>query len=123
MSNEKPVRVYIDGCFDLMHFGHANAMRQAKLLGDELVAGVASDAEIVKRKGPPVLTQQERCKLVKAVKWVDEVIEGVTYDTAPADLDVYGCDFSVHGDDPVMGVDGVDPYKEVCENSSSYGGM
>ena len=25
---KKPVRVWVDGCFDMMHFGHANAMRQ-----------------------------------------------------------------------------------------------
>lgn len=43
---KKPVRVYMDGCFDLMHYGHANALRQAKALGDELVVGVVSDEEI-----------------------------------------------------------------------------
>jgi len=28
MGAKKPVRVWVDGCFDMMHFGHANAMRQ-----------------------------------------------------------------------------------------------
>jgi ethanolamine-phosphate cytidylyltransferase len=36
---KKPVRVYIDGCFDIMHSGHYNALRQAKKLGDVLVVG------------------------------------------------------------------------------------
>lgn len=31
-------------------------------------------AEITKHKGPPVFNEQERYKMVRAVKWVDEVI-------------------------------------------------
>lgn len=27
-AGRKPVRVYMDGCFDMMHYGHANALRQ-----------------------------------------------------------------------------------------------
>lgn len=42
--------VYKDGCFDLMHYGHASALRQAKALGNELVVGVVSDGEIIVRK-------------------------------------------------------------------------
>lgn len=57
---KKRVRVYMDGCFDLMHYGHANALRQAKALGDELVVGVVSDEEIIANKGPPVLSMEER---------------------------------------------------------------
>lgn len=57
---KKRIRVYMDGCFDLMHYGHANALRQAKALGDELVVGIVSDEEIIANKGPPVLSMEER---------------------------------------------------------------
>ncbi|WVZ08055.1 hypothetical protein V8G54_021401 [Vigna mungo] len=49
--NKKPVRVYMDGCFDMMHYGHCNALRQARALGDQLIVGVVSDAEIIANKG------------------------------------------------------------------------
>jgi ethanolamine-phosphate cytidylyltransferase len=66
----------MDGCFDMMHYGHANAMRQAKALGDELVLGLIPDSEILMAKGPPVMNDAERKTMVESVKWVDEVIEG-----------------------------------------------
>lgn len=59
-TGKRRIRVYMDGCFDLMHYGHANALRQAKALGDELVVGLVSDEEIVANKGPPVLSMEER---------------------------------------------------------------
>ncbi|RWW62716.1 hypothetical protein BHE74_00030141 [Ensete ventricosum] len=57
---KKPVRVYMDGCFDMMHYGHCNALRQARALGDQLVVGVVSDDEITANKGPPVTPLHER---------------------------------------------------------------
>lgn len=50
---------------------------QAKATGDELVVGLIPDSEILRCKGPPVLSEAERYSLVDAVKWVDEVITGV----------------------------------------------
>lgn len=83
--------------YDMVHFGHANSLRQAKALGDVLIVGVHTDEEIAKHKGPPVFTQEERYKMVKAIKWVDQVVEGAPYVTTLETLDKYQCDFCVHG--------------------------
>lgn len=51
---------HIPYSYDMVHFGHANALRQAKALGGKLIVGVHTDEEIAKHKGPPVFTEQER---------------------------------------------------------------
>ncbi|XP_034249352.1 ethanolamine-phosphate cytidylyltransferase isoform X1 [Thrips palmi] len=109
-DKKKQVRVWCDGCYDMVHFGHANSLRQAKALGGYLIVGVHTDEEISKHKGPPVFSQQERYKMVRGIKWVDEVVEGAPYVTTLDTLDRYGCDFCVHGDDITMTADGVDTY-------------
>ncbi|XP_011153206.1 ethanolamine-phosphate cytidylyltransferase isoform X1 [Harpegnathos saltator] len=109
-GTRKEVRVWCDGCYDMVHFGHANSLRQAKALGDYLVVGVHKDEEIAKHKGPPVFTEQERYKMVRGIKWVDEVVEAAPYVTTLETLDKYNCDFCVHGDDITTTADGVDTY-------------
>uniref|UniRef100_A0A667ZNK5 ethanolamine-phosphate cytidylyltransferase n=1 Tax=Myripristis murdjan TaxID=586833 RepID=A0A667ZNK5_9TELE len=97
----------------MVHYGHSNQLRQAKAMGDYLIVGVHTDAEISKHKGPPVFTQEERYKMVRAIKWVDEIVEGAPYVTTLETLDKYNCDFCVHGDDITLTVDGKDTYEEV----------
>lgn len=53
--------------------------------------------EISKHKGPPVFTQEERYRMVQAIKWVDEVVPAAPYVTTLETLDKYSCDFCVHG--------------------------
>ncbi|NXX95482.1 PCY2 cytidylyltransferase, partial [Centropus bengalensis] len=69
--------------------------------------------EIAKHKGPPVFTQEERYKMVQAIKWVDEIAPGAPYVTTLETLDRFRCDFCVHGDDITLTVDGKDTYEEV----------
>lgn len=113
-SPKKRVRVYMDGCFDLMHYGHANAIRQAKALGDELVVGVVSDEEIIANKGPPVLPMEERLALVSGLKWVDEVIANAPYEITEEFMNQlfneHKIDYIIHGDDPCLLPDGTDAY-------------
>ncbi|XP_013146740.1 PREDICTED: ethanolamine-phosphate cytidylyltransferase isoform X1 [Papilio polytes] len=114
-NDKKEIRVWCDGCYDMVHFGHANSLRQAKALGDVLIVGVHTDEEISKHKGPPVFTQEERYKMVRAIKWVDQVVEGAPYVTTLETLDKYQCDFCVHGDDITVTADGIDTYHLVKE--------
>lgn len=113
----RPVRIWVDGCFDMMHFGHANAFRQAKALGDVLIVGVNTDAEILKYKGAPLMNDHERIVAVSACKWVDEVVTGVPYMMNDEYLnfifDTYKVDYVVHGDDPCLLPDGSDVYGNV----------
>lgn len=57
----------------MVHFGHANQLRQAKQMGNYLVVGVHNDYDITLHKGPPVFNQYERYRMVRGIKWVDEV--------------------------------------------------
>ncbi|KAJ4780076.1 Ethanolamine-phosphate cytidylyltransferase [Rhynchospora pubera] len=113
-GKRKPVRVYMDGCFDMMHYGHCNALRQARALGDVLVVGVVSDDEITANKGPPVTPLHERMIMVGAVKWVDEVIPDAPYAITEEFMhklfNEYDIDYIIHGDDPCLLPDGTDAY-------------
>ncbi|VDN00995.1 unnamed protein product [Thelazia callipaeda] len=109
----KRVRVWCDGCYDMVHFGHANQLRQAKQFGDYLIVGVHTDEEIQLHKGPPVFSEEERYRMVRGIKWVDEVVEGAPYVTTVETLDKYNCDFCVHGDDITLTADGNDTYADV----------
>ncbi|PAN15663.1 hypothetical protein PAHAL_3G011700 [Panicum hallii] len=110
----RPVRVYMDGCFDMMHYGHCNALRQARALGDELIVGVISDEEIKANKGPPVTPLHERMIMVRAVKWVDDIIPDAPYAITEEFMNKlfneYSIDYIIHGDDPCLLPDGTDAY-------------
>lgn len=103
-------RIYIDGCWDIMHSGHFNAIRQAKSLGKTLVVGIHSDEEIIRNKGMPVMNNEERVAMIKACKWVDEVVENAPYSATIEWLDSVNCKYIAHGDDIAINCDGRDAY-------------
>jgi len=92
----------------MIHSGHYNAIRQAKALCDVLVVGVNSDEEIMRAKGPAILTTAERAEIIRSCRWVDEVAEGTEYTVNVGVLDRYNCDFYAHGDDVAIDADGND---------------
>ncbi|KAF0978493.1 hypothetical protein FDP41_002313 [Naegleria fowleri] len=107
--------IWLDGCFDMMHFGHANAIRQAYNLFPKvkLLVGVHSDEEILRHKGPTVMKAQERYEHVRSCKWVDGVVEDAPYVTDLEMLKKYNVDYCVHGDDISFDENGEDSYKSI----------
>jgi rfaE bifunctional protein nucleotidyltransferase chain/domain len=67
--------VWTNGCFDLLHAGHARSLRAAKAKGDVLFVGVNSDPSTRRLKGygRPVVPAAERAELVAALDCVDYV--------------------------------------------------
>jgi len=84
-------------------------------MGKKLIVGVHTDEDIIKHKGPPVFTSQERYEMVRSIKWVDQVVEGAPYVTTLETLDEYGAEYCAHGDDLTMDADGNDTYRHVKE--------
>ncbi|MEG0687464.1 MAG: adenylyltransferase/cytidyltransferase family protein, partial [Hungatella sp.] len=67
---------YIAGVFDLFHIGHLNMFKRAKEQCDYLIVGVLPDAGVRhNKKANPFIPFQERMEIVKACRYVDEVIE------------------------------------------------
>ncbi|KAK8442401.1 choline phosphate cytidylyltransferase [Candidozyma auris] len=108
-------RIWVDGCFDFAHHGHAGAMLQARQLGKELYVGVHSDEDILHNKGPVVMNLEERLTAVEACKWSTKAIPNAPYVTDPEFMAKYDCKYVVHGDDITTDANGEDCYKGVKE--------
>jgi rfaE bifunctional protein nucleotidyltransferase chain/domain len=75
-KRERKKVVFTNGCFDLLHRGHAEYLKKAKSLGDILVVGVNSDPSVrkIKGKGRPITSERERSYLLASLASVDFVI-------------------------------------------------
>ncbi|VAV84165.1 ADP-heptose synthase / D-glycero-beta-D-manno-heptose 7-phosphate kinase [hydrothermal vent metagenome] len=76
LSEAKKKVVFTNGCFDILHAGHARYLKKARSLGDILVVGLNSDSSIRKIKGPgrPIVPEKDRAELLSALGAVDYVV-------------------------------------------------
>lgn len=104
-------KVFVNGTFDILHMGHLALLEFARSQGDYLIVGIDSDRRVQELKGPsrPINNQIERCAMLQALRWVDEV---KIFDTDQDLVDlVSNCSIMVKGSDyrgrPIVG-------QEVC---------
>ena len=68
--------IFTNGCFDILHRGHATYLQEAKELGDILIVGVNSDESIERLKGEsrPINPLADREYLLASLESVDYVV-------------------------------------------------
>ena len=74
-------KVAISGYFDPIHVGHLEYIEMSKKLGDYLIVIVNNNKQCVLKKGKPFMDEMDRIKIIKAIKWVDEVFLCVDEDS------------------------------------------
>jgi cytidyltransferase-like protein len=115
---DKPARVYVDGIFDLFHFGHAKALQQAKKLFPYtyLIVGVCNDEITHRLKGKTVMTDVERVESVKHCRYVDEVIPNAPWVVDKNFMLEHGIEYIAHGEDASLDENGKDVYEFAKKN-------
>ncbi len=94
--------VLANGCFDVLHVGHVRYLEGARALGDLLVVGINSDAQVavLKGAGRPIMPEGERAEIVASLEAVDLVtifaeptVEGLLLALKP-DIHAKGTDYT-----------------------------
>ena len=112
MINDKMKTVFTVGVYDMLHIGHMLLFKKAKELGDRLVVAV-QDGDYIKKYKPGtnmIYSTEERCYMVSAIKYVDEV---VVY--KDVDIDIQHIDFDIFVKGPDQNHEGFQRAVEWCE--------
>lgn len=81
--------VFTNGCFDILHVGHARYLKEAKETGDILVLALNSDSSVKAIKGGkrPLIPEEERAYMIASLEVVDYVT--IFSETTPLELIEY----------------------------------
>ena len=100
------------GTFDIFHIGHVEILRRARALGDRLIVGVSSDEFNALKGKRSLMSYIDRANIVRACRYVDEVIPEHNWEQKRQDIGRFGVDTFVMGDDWQGKFDDL---KDVCE--------
>ena len=75
-SDNPPIIVTTNGCFDILHIGHLRYLQAARAFGDRLIIALNADASVRRLKGSsrPIVSENDRAELLLGLSCVDEVV-------------------------------------------------
>ncbi len=112
--------VYIGMSADILHHGHLNIIKEGSKLGS-VVIGLLTDEAIASYKRLPLITFENRKKIIENIKGVDQVVAQETLDYSP-NLNKIKPDYVVHGNDWKDGVQ-KETRKRVIDTLSKWNGQ
>ena len=116
---KKTSNIYVGMSIDILHHGHINIIEKASNYG-KVIVGLLSDKAISTGKRVPLLTFEQRKKIVENLKNVSEIVIQDEWDYSK-NLIKYKPDYMIHGDDWLSGP--LAPYRELAIKAlNSYGG-
>lgn len=80
---KRTVVVAVSGYFNPLHVGHLEMIQRAKKMGDKLVAIVNNDYQVGLKGSVPFMNEQDRMKIVGALRDVDRVFLSIDRDKFP----------------------------------------
>lgn len=115
MKKEKII--IASGYFNPLHVGHLEYLELAKKLGDRLIVIVNNDEQIKLKGSALFMPQKDRLKILKALKWVDEVFLSIDKDLSVCQSIEFlararGAEIFAKGGDRNIGNI---PEKEICD--------
>jgi rfaE bifunctional protein nucleotidyltransferase chain/domain len=76
MEGGLTMKIWLNGCFDVLHHGHFKLIQHATSFGGQVIIGIDSDERVKKNKGEgrPFHSESERAFNLKQIKGVDTVV-------------------------------------------------
>lgn len=102
-------KIWMNGCFDVLHYGHFKLIEYAKSFDGKLVIGIDSDERVKYLKGMdrPFHTQEQRRFNLMQISGVDAVVTFDSEDELRKQIELYSPDIFVIGDEymykPIIG--------------------
>ena len=103
------MKIWMNGCFDVLHYGHFKLIEYAKSFDGKLVIGIDSDERVKYLKGSsrPFHTQEQRRFNLMQIKGVDAVVTFDSENELRKQIELYSPDIFVIGDEymykPIIG--------------------
>lgn len=111
--------VIVSGYFNPLHGGHLDMIEAGRAMGDHLIVVVNNDVQQVQKKGKVILNQENRVRLISALRDVDEVILSIDQD--PTQIETLRTIATKYPDEQLVFANGGDrdsvraiPEGEVC---------
>lgn len=112
--------VIVSGFFNPLHGGHLDMIEAAAKMGDKLVVVVNNDVQQVMKKDKIILSEENRARLIRALRDVDEVV--IALDEDPTVIKTLEAIALKYPDDELVFANGGDrdsekvvPETEVCQ--------